>query len=210
MSIVALKRKTAAQYSGMHTVGAYFSLNGTTRFVGPGPTDLAKKSTSTPFKGALPKGHGGGARCRVRGIRGRATKCDGGGGYPVNVSKGASCTYQTLVKRSTMNTSGLIETKYTGLLHGAYPRSVVQETATPDCSAVVEVAVLAVALCPEGGAKTCGPQTTQCTEFSKALPPIDYARVIVEKKAGILCKVPHFPFRINNMACAMKTRLAAF
>jgi hypothetical protein len=205
MSIVALKRKTESQYSKMHTVGPYFALNGIQRFIGPGPVDLARKSTSTPFKGPLPKGHGGGARCRVRGIRGRATKCDGGGGYPVHVYHGASCTPQTLVKRSTMNTSGLIATKYMGLLHGTYPRSVVQVTATPDSSEVTEAAALAVYLCPKTPPKEC---STPCTVFAKPIPPIDFDQYIEQSKAGQLCKIPHFPFRVNNSFCAKKFNVA--
>lgn len=60
MSIVALKRKTQAQYNNMSVGQSNFSLNGTHRNQGfIGQTSLSRSLPRTPMKGATPKGHGG-------------------------------------------------------------------------------------------------------------------------------------------------------
>jgi len=70
----------------------------------------------TPFRGPNPMGHGQGARCRVSGWRARAT----GNSYPLIISNSGSCIVpQTEIKRSTMNNSGMIETRYKGILHAS-------------------------------------------------------------------------------------------
>ena len=59
MSIVALKRKTYAQYHN-NSVNGGFSLNGTHRNQGYiGQTSLSRSFPRTPMKGNTPKGHGG-------------------------------------------------------------------------------------------------------------------------------------------------------
>lgn len=60
MSIVALKRKTQAQYKNVSVGQSNFSLNGTHRNQGfIGQTSLSRSLPRTPMKGATPKGHGG-------------------------------------------------------------------------------------------------------------------------------------------------------
>jgi hypothetical protein len=114
MSIATLKRKSYTLYGPSHcNKQGEFSLNGTLRL----PTqNLGRTVTRTPFRGPLPMGHGSGSKCRVGGWRARICKH----GYPIVISNSGSCLVpQTEIKRSTMNTSGLIETKYMGILHGA-------------------------------------------------------------------------------------------
>ena len=70
----------------------------------------------TPFRGPYPMGHGQGGRCRVGGWRARMC----GNSYPVVVVNSGSCIVpQTEIKRSTMNNSGMIETRFKGILHGS-------------------------------------------------------------------------------------------
>jgi hypothetical protein len=110
MSIVALKRKTEARYGRHGVAGDGFSLNGRTRFLGPVNPHIAPTVTRTPFKGVEPKGHGGGARCRVRGIKGRASHCSNNETYVKSIVRSTyPTTPQTLVKRSTFSESGKLE-----------------------------------------------------------------------------------------------------
>ena len=117
MSIATLKRKSYVLYGKSHSKDGQFALNGTLRL----PTqNLGRSVTRTPFKGPYPMGHGCGSPCRVGGWRSRVC----GHGYPQIISNSGSCiTPQTEIKRSTMNMSGLIQTKYMGILHGTYPNT---------------------------------------------------------------------------------------
>lgn len=96
MSLVALKRKSRrfkAPISGRGTKG--FSLNGGLRNQGwVGQTNLGRTNPGTPFRGAYPMGNGG---C-----------C---GAYMINTQNaGGCCTNDPeVIKRSTMNTNGLLE-----------------------------------------------------------------------------------------------------
>jgi len=102
MSLVALKRKSNRYFKPVSKNG--FSLNGVYRNQGRvGQTSLGRSVTRTPYKGALPVGNGG---C-----------C---GNYVVSVAKsGTLCNNDTsVVKRSNMNTSGLVKSRY------IYPTSV--------------------------------------------------------------------------------------
>jgi len=120
MSIVALKNKSYTLYGKSHSVGKDgFSLNGKIR---PFTYNLGRSVTYTPFKGPFPKGHGQGSSCRVKeGNRGRTC----GGTYPIQIIQSNTQEPQTEVKRSVMNTLGMIEDKYTGILHGQYPNTMV-------------------------------------------------------------------------------------
>ena len=148
MSIVTLKRKSKALHStgiNFNTVsksGVGFSLNGISRPVGAvGPTNLGRSVTRTPFRGTVPIGWGGGSRCRIpNSNRARATKCGVGhvkpngdiDEYPLIVSNSGSCCIpQYLMKRSVKNTKGMLYSRYTGILFGAYPRTWVQDIANP-------------------------------------------------------------------------------
>ena len=100
MSIVTLKKKTAAQYNNM-SVGTTngFSLNGTHRSQGyVGQTSLSRSLPRTLMKGNTMRGHGG---C-----------C---GSYPVGgliLSAVNSVEDSSVVKKSVINNSGMIRTKY--------------------------------------------------------------------------------------------------
>ena len=95
MSEVVLKRKTRhikAPISGIGNNG--FSLNGGYRNIGTvGETNLGKRSTRTLYKGAYPVGAGGCCGRFVQNILSNNT---------------SSANDPNIVKRSTMNTSGLI------------------------------------------------------------------------------------------------------
>ena len=90
MSIVALKRKSRRYFDPVSANG--FSLNGGHRNIGQvGVTNLAKSVTRTPFRGAIPMGHGGHL-----------------GKYEVAIyNSGSCCTNDpAIVKLSTKNTMG--------------------------------------------------------------------------------------------------------
>lgn len=103
MSIATLKRKTLAQHYHITNPALRspngFSLNGTHRSQGYiGQTSLSRSLPRTPMKGNTPKGHGG---C-----------C---GKYPQgNIIQSAVSSLEdtSIVKKSSLNTRGLIDTKY--------------------------------------------------------------------------------------------------
>jgi hypothetical protein len=99
MSIATLKRKTEAKYNNM-SVGAKngFSLNGTHRSQGyVGQTSLSRSLPRTLMKGNTIRGHGG---C-----------CGKFPIYPIVQSAVTSQEDPTVVKMSSINTSGMIEEK---------------------------------------------------------------------------------------------------
>ena len=60
MSIVALKKKTAAKYNNMSVGVSQFSINGGHRNQGwVGQTSLSRSIPKTPMRGPTPRGHGG-------------------------------------------------------------------------------------------------------------------------------------------------------
>ena len=100
MSIVTLKRKTLAKYNN-NSVNSRegFSLNGTHRSQGYiGQTSLSRSFPTTPMKGNVAKGHGG---C-----------CGKYRQTPIIQSAVVSLEDPTVVKSSSINTLGLISTKY--------------------------------------------------------------------------------------------------
>ena len=113
MSIAAMKAKSLTLYGKSHSKGEDgFSLNGKLRHP---PQNLGRSVTRTPFRGPAPMGHGGGATCKLKGWRARIC----GNKFPVDIQRTSLGTPQTLVKRSTMNQSGMLEKRFTGLFHGA-------------------------------------------------------------------------------------------
>ena len=98
MSIATLKRKTSAQYNN-NSVGTGFSLNGTHRSQGwIGQDTIGRSFPKTLMKGNIVKGHGG---C-----------C---GSYPQNniiVSAVNSLNDPSVIKKSTLDNTGMIRTKY--------------------------------------------------------------------------------------------------
>ena len=135
MSLATLKKKSKTIYgnsissSTISTNGFY--LNGNKRVIGSvNTTNLGKSVTRTPFKGTEPVGHGGGSRCRVSGRAAR--KCGNGNKYLKVVSNsGSSCTPQTLIKISTKNQKGLIDTKYKWM-SSTYPNYWVKHINEPE------------------------------------------------------------------------------
>jgi len=126
MSIVALKNKARAMYDSHSRGTDGFSLNGKARFTSGVGQNLGKSVTRTPFKGAEPAGHGGGKRCRVGGIHARENHCNGSPYLRFVANSGTCLTRQVLVKHSVMNTSGMIQERFMGILHGTYPKTWVQ------------------------------------------------------------------------------------
>jgi len=115
MSLAILKKKAATKYSkNMAEPRLGFSLQGTHRNIGVvNPTNLAKTSTNTKYKGDLPKGNGG---C-----------C---GTYDKVISKGACCVPQTTVKPSNKSMQTMIQSR-NRWLNSTYPKSSVKNL-TPD------------------------------------------------------------------------------
>lgn len=99
MSLVVLKRKTATLYRNMSVGESQFSLNGTRRNMGYiGQSLTSRRFIYTPMKGGVERGHGG--------ICGK---------YPiVNIrpSNMLCLNDNSVVKPSSINTRGLISTKY--------------------------------------------------------------------------------------------------
>jgi hypothetical protein len=115
MSLVTLKKKSRnnrriAPISGRGTDG--FSLNGGYRNIGSvGQFRMISNTTRTPFKGAFPMGNGG-----------------SGGKYYNKPANSGTCTANdnTIVKKSSLNTAGMIDTKYKWT-KSTYPNYWVQE-----------------------------------------------------------------------------------
>jgi hypothetical protein len=99
MSIVTLKRKTQAQYNNMSVGEHGFSLNGTRRSQGyVGQTMLSRSLPRTTMRGNTLRGHGG--CCGHYQTKG------------VIQSAVTSLNNPNVVKRSCINTLGMIEEKY--------------------------------------------------------------------------------------------------
>jgi hypothetical protein len=100
MSIATLKKKTQTKYNNM-SVGSKtgFSLNGTLRNQGyVGQTSLSRSLPKTMMKGNVKRGHGG---C-----------CGTYDNAPIVQSAVISLNDPTVIKKSVLNTSGMIESKY--------------------------------------------------------------------------------------------------
>src|SRR6056300_493379 len=98
MSIVALKRKTAAKYNNVSVGVPQFSINGGFRNQGwVGQTSLSRSLIKTPYRGATPRGYGG---C-----------C---GTYNVSIVKPLEpCTNNSeVIKPSVVSTDGMLDMKY--------------------------------------------------------------------------------------------------
>ena len=115
MSIVTLKKKSRnnrrfAPISGRAEDG--FSLNGGHINIGAvGQFRLISNTTRTPFRGTAPMGHGG----------------NGGAYYDKPLNSGSCCTNDNhIIKKSSKNTAGMIDTKY-AWTKGTYPNYWVKE-----------------------------------------------------------------------------------
>ena len=118
MSIATLKRKTNSggnprndPISGVGNNG--FALNGTLRNIGGvGQFRMVSNVTRTPYRGNTPVGWGG-----------------NGGAYPVYVfNSGDCCTNDAnIIKKSTKNTTAMIDERFKGILSGTYPNTWVKD-----------------------------------------------------------------------------------
>jgi len=118
MSVATLKKKTfrggnprVDPISGVGNKG--FSLNGSLRNIGGvGQFRMVSNVTRTLFRGNTPVGWGG---C-----------C---GTYPQYIANSGNCSTNdsSIVKLSTKNTKGMLDEKYLGILHGAYPNTWVKD-----------------------------------------------------------------------------------
>jgi len=115
MSLQVLKKKSRhnrrfAPISGRGTDG--FSLNGGYRNIGAvGQFRMVSNTTRTPYKGSLPKGNGG----------------NNGKYYNHPLNSGSCCTNDNkIIKKSSLNTAGMIDTKYKWT-KSTYPNYWVQE-----------------------------------------------------------------------------------
>ena len=180
MSLATFKAKSLTMYGKTHSTKDGFSLNGPLRQP-PLGENLGRSVTRTPFRGPAPMGYGMGSRCRVGGWRARTC----GSSYPISIHRSSLGTPQTLVKRSTMNEKGLIETKYKGILHGAYPRT---HVFTAEKEKYTDTIVREVLACPvQTGVYTQGlnNKKVRCTPYTKTILDMNYARY----------------YKIHNSAC---------
>jgi hypothetical protein len=226
MSIATFKKKSRVLYStgvNFNTLSVPklgFSLNGISRVIGSvGPTNLAKSVTRTPFRGTDPVGYGGGSSCRVSGWRARKNKCTSTSDYLVQVhNSGSCCSPQTLVKPSVINTKGMIEKKYTGLLHGTYPKSYVQpgvgdplytsqglylsilDRKSFSCANALTKTEYKESNCNSSNTQPC--KYTQPSTYTKILNTPSYDVYNIKRSAK--CTAYHYPYMVNNQACATK------
>jgi len=173
-----MKAKTLTMYGKTHSTKEGFSLNGPLRQPSLGE-NLGRSVTRTPFRGPAPMGHGMGSRCRVGGWRARTC----GTTYPIHIHRSCLGTPQTLVKRSTMNENGLLETKYKGILHGVYPKTHVYKV-EKDASHYTQTKGRVLS-CPLNKKENVYDQRYQtkdysqpirCTPYTKTLLDMDYER----------------------------------
>jgi hypothetical protein len=192
MSLAAFKAKSLTMY-GNHSTKDGFSLNGPLRQPSLGE-NLGRSVTRTPFRGPAPMGHGMGSRCRVGGWRARTC----GGTYPISIHRSCLGTPQTLVKRSTMNEKGLIETKYKGILHGTYPNT---HVFTAEKEKYIDTIVREVLACPvqpydytQGSQKD---KKVRCTPYTKTILDMNYARYY--KIHGAACNQLDDPYKYPHV-----------
>lgn len=99
MSLVVLKRKTSTLYKNMSTGQRQFSINGTQRNLGYiGQSLTSRRFIYTPMKGNFERGHGG--CCGTYSV------------VNIRPSNMLCLNDNSVVKSSSINTKGLIQTKY--------------------------------------------------------------------------------------------------
>jgi hypothetical protein len=98
MSIVALKRKTAAKYNNSSVGVPQFSINGGYRNQGwVGQTSLSRSIIKTPHRGATPRGHGG---------------CCGTYNVSIVCPREPCTNNNAVIKKSSVSTDGMLDGKY--------------------------------------------------------------------------------------------------
>ena len=194
MSIATLKKKTEARYFPHSVPNVGFSLNGVTRFLGAGDTSLGRSVTRTPFRGSVPMGHGGGGRCRVSGVKGRASRCDSNDEYPINIIRSGEQVPQTLVKKSTMSYVPYWDLRYMNTLEKAGCHWVKDRNS--------ELNRICLVKDKDMHPKPCTPGVP--IRFTKTVPGSLHYDFFYKKKVWDtrVCAVPSLPPRLNNTSCA--------
>jgi hypothetical protein len=189
----AIMRKKAATLYVSHSGKDGFSLNGKTRFKGPGQVSLAESVTKTRFRGNEPMGHGGGS-CSRGGDR-RKSGC---GKYPLVISNsGSAWTPQVLVKQSSANMAAMIEQRHMGIFHGTYPNTWVKDMTDAN---VVKKAAATHVLCPpltNQAENICGPYAKNVLRASHS----EHTRQISAQCVKPSCSQRPFPFRYSGGGC---------
>ena len=160
MSIVALKRKTAALYNNLSVNQKQFSINGTTRNQGyVGQTSLSRSIIHTPCKGAVFKDYNG-----------RYTNPN------IKASETNSLEDNTVVKKSVLSFKGMLATRERWI-NRPFPNSVVKPDAGKNVndqadyiSRLKKKTLSDIATyCPPDAAKTTGFVAKQCSTVTKTL-----------------------------------------
>lgn len=140
MSISTLKKKAGVKYgkiSGKKNVG--FSLNNPRRV--DSKSGRGRTQTQTPFKGSVPRGHGG---C-----------C---GSYKNNIVNSQYTNPDSFdtIRPSVKNTNGMISTKYKWIKRG-YPHAIVQDLTPSDYMTFLEnkKSQVSTVVTSDAGLKTC-------------------------------------------------------
>ena len=198
---MVLKRKSLALHTSHSRGHDGFSLNGKTRFMGPGESNLAKSVTRTPFKGNEPVGHGGGSRCRFTGIKARA--CHRGDAYVrVVLNSGSVGIPQTEVKRTTMSNAGMLEQRLMPMRTGKYPCTWVK----PQPTNLISAAAAEPFSCPD--MLPTIHEDGNCSPYSKPGPQQTYTERNLRLTAQCLnpsCSQRPFPFRMSNLgSCSIR------
>jgi hypothetical protein len=207
MSIATLKKKSAARYFPHSVAGVGFSLNGVTRFLGAGDTSLGRSVTRTPFRGNLPMGHGGGTRCRVSGIKGRAARCDSNNEYPIHIIRSGEQVPQTLVKRSTMSAVPYRELKNMNFLnkegcHWVKANGLAESELTRYCIKKAEIK-------PCKSADPSGCKSSAIPLHTKDAPAPERYEIFYMKKRFETerCAKPKWPPRVLNASCTPSVQI---
>ena len=213
MSLATLKRKTEARYFPHSVEGVGFSLNGSTRFFGVGSI-LGRSVTRTPMRGEVPMGHGGGTKCRVRGIYGRRAHCDNNNEYPFHIIRSGELTPQTSVKLSTKTAEPYMElnrmkTLYSNGCHWVKPNTLDQSDLLRNSEAKTQPAVCRPLTAEEeqflteSGGKPC---PVKPIGYTKAAPgPLPYSMFYMQKDWKTRsCALPSWPPRLNNSSCGTR------
>ena len=177
MSLATMKAKSLTMYGKTHSTKDGFSLNGPLRQPSLGE-NLGRSVTRTPFRGPAPMGHGCGSRCRVGGWRARIC----GHGYPKNIHHSCLGVLQTSIKPSVMNTKGMMESRFTGILHGTYPKSHVYRVDKDGMTYTEKMSQGPLTYQPpiQDYVKSTG----RCTPYTKLVLNNDYQKYYLQKHAS--------------------------
>lgn len=187
MSIVALKKKTAAKYNNMSVNTPQFSINGGYRNQGwVGQTSLSRSLPKTPMRGTAARGHGG---C-----------CDTYRETPIVQSAVTSTNNNRVIKASSLNTRGMLDSRYKWLNRPAPNTSVkpddthnigtqqdyitrkakmvINVTSKDDCPPMKKSAVPCASKCTLFKNRINTPYSTSEENITKSVGPADQSHYI--------------------------------